>query len=426
MTRTLALRLYGKNDLRLEEFDLPPIADDEILADVTSDSVCMSSYKATAQGADHKRVPQDVAANPIIIGHEFCGTLLQVGRKWAGQFKPGQKYSVQPAMSIPGRELEAPGYSFRYIGGDATKIIIPREVMEADCLLAYDGPGFFPASLSEPVSCIIGAFQTNYHYKLGEYTHTPGIVAGGAMVILAGAGPMGLGAVDYAIHGPRRPRLLVVTDIDQGRLDRAASLVTVADAQANGVDLRYVNTGTGTGDAVEALKALTGGAGFDDVFVFAPVAALIEQGSALLGFNGCLNFFAGPGKADFRATVNFYDVHYMGHHIVGSSGGNTQDMRDALALMAANKIDPAVMITHVGGLDSAAETIQTLPKIPGGKRLVYTGISMPMTALTDLASLGEGDPMCKELAALVAKHNGLWSVEAETYLLATATKIEKL
>ncbi|MCY2930080.1 MAG: zinc-binding dehydrogenase [Planctomycetota bacterium] len=415
--------MYGKNDLRLEEFELPPIADDEILADITSDSVCMSSYKATIQGEDHKRVPKDVATNPIIIGHEFCGTLLQVGKKWAGRFKAGQKYSVQPAMSIPGRELEAPGYSFRFIGGDATKIIIPREVMEVDCLLAYDGPGYFPASLSEPVSCIIGAFNTNYHYTLGEYTHKAGIVEGGATAILAGAGPMGLGAVDYAIHGPRRPRLLAVTDIDQGRLDRAASLVTVADAKANGVDLRYVNTGAG--DAVGALKALTGGAGFDDVFVFAPVAGLIEQASALLGFNGCLNFFAGPAHPDFKATLNFYDVHYMGHHVVGSSGGNTQDMRDALALMAANKIDPAVMITHVGGLDSAAETIKTLPKIPGGKRLVYTGISMPMTALTDLAGLGAGNPMYKYLAALVAKHNGLWSVEAEAYLLGHAPKIEK-
>ncbi len=53
-TKTKAVRLYGKNDLRLEEFDLPPIRDDEILARVISDSICMSSYKATKQGAEHK------------------------------------------------------------------------------------------------------------------------------------------------------------------------------------------------------------------------------------------------------------------------------------------------------------------------------------------------------------------------------------
>jgi threonine dehydrogenase-like Zn-dependent dehydrogenase len=76
---TLALRLYGKNDLRLERFELPALRDDEILADITTNSICMSDHKAAAQGPDHKRVPKDIATNPIIIGHEFCGTILRVG-----------------------------------------------------------------------------------------------------------------------------------------------------------------------------------------------------------------------------------------------------------------------------------------------------------------------------------------------------------
>ena len=69
--KTKAVRLYGENDLRLEEFELPEIKDDEILASVISDSVCMSTHKAALQGAKHKRVPDDVATNPIIVGHEF-------------------------------------------------------------------------------------------------------------------------------------------------------------------------------------------------------------------------------------------------------------------------------------------------------------------------------------------------------------------
>ena len=76
--KTKAVRLYGKKDLRLEEFELPPIKEDEILANVISDSICMSSYKAAIQGADHKRVPDNVAYNPIIIGHDFCGKILEV------------------------------------------------------------------------------------------------------------------------------------------------------------------------------------------------------------------------------------------------------------------------------------------------------------------------------------------------------------
>ena len=419
---TIALRLYGKSDLRLERFDLPAMADDEVLAEIVSDSICMSSHKAAIQGADHKRVPKDIAVHPVIIGHEFAGTILAVGRKWQDRFKPGQRYTVQPAIVVPGRELEAPGYSFRYIGGSATKIIVPREVMEMDCLLPYGGEGFFQASLSEPVSCIIGAFNTSYHFKQGEYVHRMGIVAGGATAILAGAGPMGLGAIDYAVHGPRRPGVLAVTDIDPARLERAASLFPPAEAKRCGVDLRYVNTGKG--EPVEILQQANGGRLYDDVFVFAPVPALIEQASRLLAFNGCLNFFAGPSKQAFYASVNFYDIHYMGHHVVGSSGGNTDDMREAVDLMSKGSINPAVMITHVGGLDCAADSIMRLPSIPGSKKLIYNGISMPLTALDDFGKLGETEPFFARLAEITSRHNGLWSVEAENYLLKNARSIE--
>lgn len=421
---TMGLRLYGANDLRLERFTLPEIRDDEILADVTSNGICMSDYKAVTQGAAHKRVPKDVATRPILLGHEFCGTLLQVGAKWRHKFKPGQKYSIQPAINYPGRELEAPGYSFPYAAGQAVRIIIPREVLEMDCLLPYDGDAYFYASLSETFSCIIGAFKTSYHFTPGRYEHTSGIVAGGSLALLAGAGPMGLAGIDYAIHGPMRPKTLVVTDVDQTRLDRAAALLPPAAAQQAGVALHYVNT-AGVADPVAALKALTpGGKGFDDVFVFAPVPALIEQSSAILGFNGCLNFFAGPSDPAFAAKINFYDVHYMGHHVVGSSGGNTDDMRDALALMAKGAINPAFIVTHIGGLDSAAEATRTLPKIPGGRKLIYTQISLPLTPIADFARLGAaGDPLFAGLAAIVERHHGLWSVDAERYLLQNAKPI---
>lgn len=78
--KTKALRLYGKNDLRLESFTLPEINDDEILATVVTDSICLSSWKEANLGAEHKKVPDNVAENPIIIGHEFCGDILQVGK----------------------------------------------------------------------------------------------------------------------------------------------------------------------------------------------------------------------------------------------------------------------------------------------------------------------------------------------------------
>ena len=208
--KTKAVRLYGKMDLRTEEFELPAIKDDEILACVVSDSICMSSYKAASQGSDHKRVPDDVENNPVIIGHEFCGKIVEVGTKWQDQFKVGDKFVIQPALNYKG-SLAAPGYSYQYVGGAATYVIMPNEVMECGCLLPYDSDAYFYGSLAEPMSCIVGGYHANYHTTAGSYVHDMGIVEGGNCAILAGAGPMGLGAIDYAIHGPIKPKMLVVT-----------------------------------------------------------------------------------------------------------------------------------------------------------------------------------------------------------------------
>jgi hypothetical protein len=88
--------------------------------------------------------------------------------------------------------------------------------------------------------------------------------------------------------------------------------------------------------------------------------------------------------------------------------------------MARDILNPAVMVTHVGGLDSVAETTKNLPKIPGGKKLMYTKISLPLTALDDFEKAGKSDPLFTELARITKRHNGLWSAEAERYLLANA------
>jgi L-sorbose 1-phosphate reductase len=422
--QTKAVRLYGKKDLRLETVQLPPIKDGEILAHIVSDSLCMSSYKASAQGTDHKRIPNDVAENPIMIGHEFCGEIVEVGARWKDQFKPGDKFSIQPAMNDPNGPvgiLSAPGYSYPYIGGDAQYIVIPEAVMERKCLLPFAGEAFYLGSLAEPMSCVIGAFHANYHTSPGSYEHRMGIVEGGTTAILAGVGPMGLGAIDYAIHGDRKPGLLVVTDIDNDRLNRAASIFTVEDAAKHGVKLMYINTAE-PGKDTNYLKSLTPtGDGFDDVFVFAPVRPLIEQGDAILGHDGCLNFFAGPTDSSFKAEFNFYNVHYAATHVVGTSGGNTDDMMESLKLMEEGRVNPSTMITHIGGLDAVIETTLNLPKIPGGKKLIYTGISLPLVALAALKD--QADPMLKELGKIVEAANGLWSPAAEKYLLAHAQPI---
>ncbi len=414
--KTKAVRLYGKEDLRLEEFELPPIKDDEILAKVVSDSLCMSSFKAAEQGADHKRVPNDVAENPTIIGHEFCGELIEIGSKWANEYKAGDRFVIQPALNYKG-SLDAPGYSYKYIGGDATYVVIPHEVMEMGCLLPYKGDAFYKGSLIEPFSCVVGTFHAMYHTVRGSYEHSMGIVEGGKMAILAGAGPMGLAAINYVVHCDRRPSVLIVTDIDDARLNRAEQILDVEDAKKFGVDLKFINTANFDDPATE-LKNIAGGA-FDDVLVFAPVAPVVELGDKLLGADGCLNFFAGPTNADFSAKFNFYNVHYASTHIVGTSGGNVDDMKESIDMVSKGLCDPSILVTHIGGLNSVIEATLNLPKIPGGKKLIYTDIDLPLTAIADFEELGKTNPMFKKLHEIVSKTNGLWNAEAEKYLLSS-------
>ena len=420
--KTKAVRLYGKNDLRLEEFELPPIKDNEILAKNISDSICMSSYKAAIQGKNHKRVPDDVDKNPIIIGHEFCGEIIEVGSALRDKFNTGMKFSIQPALNLKDNPYAAPGYSFRYIGGSATHIIIPNEVIEQGCLLEYKGDAYFYGSLSEPMSCIVGAFHANYHTEAGRYAHKMGIKPGGNMAILAGVGPMGLGAIDYAIHAEIKPSRLVVTDIDKARLNRASMLYTAEEAKKNGIDLIYLNT-SAVENPVDALLSITEGEGYDDVFVFAPVKSLIEQGDRVLRKDGCLNFFAGPVDPSFSVELNFYNVHYNSTHIVGTSGGNTDDMIESLEMMADGTINPSSMITHIGGLDSVIDTILNLPEIPGGKKLIYNNISMELTAIDEFRKKAGQNPLFLRLAEIVEANKGLWCLEAEKYLLENAKPI---
>ena len=99
------------------------------------------------------------------------------------------------------------------------------------------------------MSCSVGAFNAAYHTKMGVYHHEMGIKKGGKLVIMAGA---------EALFPPAEVK------------------------EKGGIDLHFVNTGKMENSAAE-LREMTGGTGFDDVFCYAPVAAVVELCSAVLG-----------------------------------------------------------------------------------------------------------------------------------------------
>lgn len=416
--KTKALRLYGVNDIRLEEMQLPSITEEEILIRVVSDSVCASTYKAVKQGAAHKRVPADVAENPVIVGHELCGEIVQVGECLKEKWQVGQKVVLQPALKLPSGY--DPGYSYPYIGGNTQYAVVPKVVLERGCLLPYGGDGYFTGSLAEALACCIRGFKGFYHTDYTDYTRTDGAKKGGKLAILGGAGPMGIGCVELAV-GYAGISQVVVTDLDGERLSFAAQMCPPEAAAEKGVDLRYVNTAA-LEDPTQALLELSEG-GFDDVFVMVPVPALFTMAEKICREDGCVNFFAGPPVHEMQGSLNLYRVHYDGIHVVGTAGSIPLDMEDVLHLMEEKKIQPGAMVSHILGLNAAAETIFAMEKPNGAKKVCYNELDLPLIALKDLEKLGKTNELYRQLDLLVKKNGGMWNPEAEQYLLEHAPRL---
>lgn len=416
--KTKALRLYGANDIRLEEFELPAITDEEVLIRVVSDSVCASTYKAIKQGSAHKRVPPDIAENPVIIGHELCGEIVQVGEQLRDQWQVGQKIVVQPALKLPSGY--DPGYSYPYIGGNTQYAVVPKIVLERGCLLPYEGDSFFAGSLVECLGCCIRGYKGLYHTDYTNYVRTDGAKKQGRIAILGGAGPMGIGCVELAT-GWAGVKQVVVTDLNQQRLDYAARMCPPAEAAKKGVQVCYVNT-SGMDDPVKSLLELSEG-GFDDVFVMVPVAALFTMAEQICREDGCINFFAGPPVHDMPGSLNLYRVHYDGIHVVGTAGSIPEDMTDVIHLIEDKKINSGALVSHILGLNAAAETLFAMEKPNGAKKVCYNELDLPLIAIADLEALGKDNALYAELARIVKKNGGIWCAEAEEYLLAYAPRL---
>ena len=416
--KTNALRLHGANDIRLEIIELPEITDDEVLIRVVSDSVCASTYKAIKQGPNHKRVPENVAQNPVIIGHELCGEIVQVGANEASNWQVGQKVVLQPALKLPSGY--DPGYSYPYVGGNTQYAVVPKVVLERGCLLPYRGDSFFAGSLAEALGCIIRGFKGFYHTDYTNYVRTDGAKKGGKLAILGGAGPMGIGAVELAL-GYAGVGQVVVTDLSAERLAFAAQKCPVAEAEKKGVKLHYINTAD-MEDPTAYLLELSDG-GFDDVFVMVPVPGLFSLAEKICREDGCINFFAGPVVHELPGALNLYRVHYDGIHVVGTAGSIPEDMADVLRLTEDGSINPGAMVSHILGLNAAADTLFAMEKPSGAKKVCYNELDLPLIAIADLDKLGETNQLYRALAEIVKRNGGLWCAEAEKYLLENAPRL---
>lgn len=284
---------------------------------------------------------------------------------------------------------------------------------------------------NEPIERPVKIDVGRVHYDYIDYIGTKsGVVAdaykssrdsemkaGGTAWFIGAGGPMGQMHVQRAAKMANGPKKILCTDVDNARLDYLKAGIKDAVAE-NGVEVVFLNPVEAGMDAQQkAIDELTGGKGFDDIIMSAPVVALIESAVKHLAEGGLMNIFAGLPRGTI-ATMDMSDTYMKGIRFVGSSGSRPQDMVDTLAYTESGELPTRNSLAAIGGIDAMAEGLRSVKAMTfPGKTVIFPHIEMPLTALVDL-----NKSMPNVYAKL--KDGKFWTQEAEDELLKSKLELD--
>ena len=388
-----ALVLAGKGfeNLWLRRIPVPHPGPSQFLARVDAVFACSSDGKLIESGRDHPLMAGwDAARWPVVIGHEGCITAVEVGANLKNKIHLGQTFALQPAVNagpVNHRDRYADAGSVRKVaigytlgGLFAEYVLIQEEVIETDSLIPYDSSRvpYFAAAFSEPLSCVYSAQnQVTHIYKEGPTSPREarlGLKEGGVVLVL-GAGPMGILHADLAMM--HRPRAIIVSEpLEERRRQAAAMIAKKAEARA----VEFIVT---TPQELSlTISKITNGRGVDDCITALGIAKIQEESLGYLAKGGVAAFFGGARAGESLITVDTRRIHYDSVSMVGSSGGDPSDVHAVMALLERGEISPQLYIKRVGGLDAAPELIKLVrAQSFFGKGLIYPRLRRPLVAV---------------------------------------------
>lgn len=332
----IAARFYAPGDLRVEEVDLPRIGKGELLIRNRVALTCGTDLKMFLRG--HR-----LATPPLIIGHEFAGTVEKVGDGVEG-FEEGMRVvaaNSAPCMSCYYCRIGKPNLcdrldevlvGFSSPGAYAEYVRLPARIVKQN---TYEVPKDVPlesAAFVEPLACVVHGIELS-NIKTDD------------LVFVIGAGPIGLMHIQLAkIRGART---VVVADASSERLQRATQL---------GVDQSITS-----GDPLSQVKALTENRGADVTIeaVGKPetwelaVRATRKGGTTVL-FGGC--------PAGTTASIDTGLVHYGELALKGVFHHTPSDVREALRLISTRQVKVAPLVTHRMKLTEVEAALRLMQK----------------------------------------------------------------
>ena len=399
-----AVRFHGVgfDNIKIEEIPVPQPNDNQLLVRVDAAGVCTSLLKLIAQGSDHPLLNGwDVSKYPIILGDEGCVTVVAAGKNVAGRFPLNRRYATQPAVDCPpinhrrryrgngaGMFKVAVGYTLP--GHLAEYMLVPEEVIEADCLLPLPSNEipYFAGALCEPFSCVISAQTHHIHFEQDTPSSPRVPILGlreGGVAMVIGAGPMGHMHAEAALRF--RPSHLIVVDVIKERLDRVRQALAPR-AEKTGTKIYTMVSGEFQG----LLKKVGQGKGADDIIVAVGHRGVQMEAQQWLAKGGVLNLFGGLKREERVIELDTLRVHYDEIKLVGSSGGTPADVAEALRMVASGEFVPGQHLALVGSLDQFPRALEMVKnRQTEGKIVLYPRIChTPLTSVKDWGWVEEG------------------------------------
>jgi threonine dehydrogenase-like Zn-dependent dehydrogenase len=256
----------------------------------------------------------------------------------------------------------------------------------------------------------LGNHSTDIAKSYGKTRNRCELRSGGITVFIGAGGPMGQMHVQRALELPDGPKLVIATEVSDERLQTLNDMFAPL-ARKQGRTVLFFNPMNSQKSFHDFVMEATSGQGADDVVVSVPIAGLMEEGDTVMKPDGMLVLFAGVPNGTM-GTVNLSNVYLSNAQYTGTSGLTINDQATVMERRVAGTLSPGRSVAAIGGLETAAEAIQSVMdgKYPG-KVVVF-----PQIRNLPLMSLKEVEEKLPEVAAKLGE-DLMWTNEAEEALI---------
>lgn len=339
--------LHGPSHVTLETIPVPALRDTDVLVRIEAATTCGTDLKVFVQGRHARMITP-----PSVFGHEFSGTIVQVGTR-VQQFHEGMR--VVGNNSAPcyrcyycRRQLPNLCEDLLFINGAyAEYIVVPERVVQVNLLELPDTLPCAVACLTEPLACVLHCLDLAKMHP-------------GDTVVINGDGPSGL--MLAAMAAWRGARVILC-----GRAPQRLRLAT-----RFGVDavINYAEVP----DQVEAVRALTEGRRGADVAIEAVgrpavwerTMAMVRKGGQAIFYGGC------PGGTSVQ--LDTHAIHYDQLTLQGVFHNTPYHVRLALDVLASTHLDGAALITNTFPLARLCDAFELMLSRQALKVAVLPGL----------------------------------------------------